>query len=90
MNISELPLLGSASESMLANAGITTAEQLREIGAIETFHLVKKSGCKPSLNLLYALHGALNNLSWREASAPKIRSQLLMELESFDEIFSDR
>lgn len=90
MDISGLPLLGPASESMLAKAGITSAEQLRKIGAVEAFHLVKESGCNPSLNLLYALHGALNNLSWREASAPQLRSRLIMELEAFEEMFSSR
>ena len=87
MTVSKLPLLGPASESMLTKAGIDSEEQLRELGAIEAYCLVKQAGCKPSKNLLYALHGALNNLSWREASSGQTRSQLLLELEAFEDIF---
>ena len=87
MTVSELPLLGPVSESMLAKAGIHSKEELQKLGAIEAYCLVKKAGCKPSKNFLYALHGALNNLSWREASSGQTRGQLLLELEAFEEIF---
>jgi len=88
MGITEMPLLGPASETMLAAAGITSEEQLRKLGAVEAFQLVRCSGLRPSRNLLYALHGALNNLSWHEACLPQVRSQLLLELEAYEETFS--
>lgn len=88
MGIADLPLLGPASETMLAMAGIHTEKELRRLGAIEAFYLVRKSGAHPSNNLLYALYGALNNLSWREASLPEVRSRLLLELEAYEEAFS--
>ncbi len=87
-NISELPLLGPASERMLKKAGIESADHLKRLGAIEAFFLVKQQS-NPSKNLLYALHGALHGLSWREASAPELRAQLQMELEAFEETFSE-
>jgi len=90
MSLADLPLLGPASETMLARADIRTEEQLRRLGAVEAFQLVRKSGACPSKNLLYALHGALNNLSWREASLPEVRSRLQLELEAYEDNFSDQ
>jgi len=74
---------------MLAKAGIYSEEALRNMGAIEAFTLVKQTGCKPSKNLLYAIYGALHDLSWREVCNNKIRSQLLLELETFEETFGE-
>ena len=42
MRISELPNLGSASERMLEMAGISTAEELDEIGSVEAYRRVSR------------------------------------------------
>jgi len=65
---------------MLTRAGITTIEQLRALGAVAAFARVKRSGARPSLNLLWALEGALTGLPWQEV-ARRHRTSLLLALE---------
>jgi|GEM_PF-1321025 len=80
MNIADLPNLGPKSQMMLQQAGIQTIEQLRELGAVRTYLQVKLSGGNASLNLLWALEGALTGQYWRVV-AKQERLRLLLELE---------
>jgi hypothetical protein len=80
MNISDLPNLGTKSQQMLQQAGIKTVEQLRELGAVRAYIQVKQSGANASLNLLWAMEGALTGRHWREV-AHNDRLRLLLELE---------
>ena len=61
-------------------AGIRTEKQLRELGAVRAYVMVKRSDGKASLNLLWALEGALTNRSWREV-ARNDRLGLLLQVE---------
>ena len=72
--------LGPKSIAMLETAGITTEESLRALGSIHAFFRVKAAGCKPSLNLLWALEGALSDMDWREV-AQEHRTSLLGALD---------
>jgi DNA transformation protein len=56
--IGKLRNLGKHSQEMLAVAGIETEGQLRKKGAAAAFIAVKRAGCTPSLNLLWAIEGA--------------------------------
>jgi DNA transformation protein len=78
--ISKLRNLGSHSQEMLAAAGITTQAQLRAKGAAAAFVAVKRAGCKPSLNLLWAIEGALTGRDWK-AVAKSDRLSLLTQVE---------
>lgn len=80
MNIADLPNLGPKSQQMLAQAGIHTLEQLRELGAVRAYVQVKCSGARSSLNLLWAMEGALSGRHWQEV-AKHDRLCLLLELE---------
>ena len=73
-------------------AGIRTEEQLRALGAVRAYVMVKRSGGDASLNLLWALEGALTNRSWREVAKTERLSLLLQveELMSGGIIRSDR
>ena len=78
MSNSELPIhqlrnLGPACERDLVAAGITSAQQLKELGAEEAFLQMliarKQSGrstkcCNAAY--LYALYGAIHDIDWRE------------------------
>ena len=75
--------LGPASIEMLNRAGIATREQLRELGAVRAFLAVKQSGSRPSLNLLWALAGALSGTPWNQL-APALKQRLRNELASLD------
>jgi DNA transformation protein len=72
--------LGPASSSMLLAAGIRSEQQLRELGVVAAYLTVKASGTKPSLNLLWAIAGALTDRDWKEVSRVE-RTALLMQMD---------
>ena len=63
--IRALKSLGPQSEAMLARAGITQLAQLRELGAARAYVRTKRVNPRVSLNLLWALEGALTGLPWQ-------------------------
>jgi DNA transformation protein len=78
--ISKLRNLGQHSQEMLAVAGIMTESQLRKMGSAAAFVAVKRVGCTPSLNLLWAIEGALTDRDWKEV-AKNDRLSLLTQVE---------
>ena len=58
--------IGPKSAAWLRQVGLHTPEDLAEAGPLEAFMRVKRAGFKPSLNLLYALEGALQDCHWQE------------------------
>lgn len=78
--IADLPNLGPKSQALLAAVGITTVGQLRRMGAVAAFVAVKRSGAAASLNLLWALEGALSGLHWQRV-AQDHRTSLLLALD---------
>ncbi len=69
--------IGPKSAAWLRQVGLRTEEDLRAIGALEAFMRVKRAGFKPSLNLLYALEGALTDCHWQDVPSER-RSELLV------------
>jgi len=82
VGIADLPNFGPKSQAMLAQAGIKTIEQLRRLGAVRAFLQVKSVG-KVSLNLLWAMEGALTDTHWQEVAKHE-RLRLLLELEDVE------
>ncbi len=78
--IAELPNLGPKSQQMLLASGIASVEQLRELGSVAAYARVKARHKSASLNLLWALEGALSGLPWQEV-ARQHRTSLLLSLE---------
>lgn len=76
----QLRNLGPASEKMLQKAGIVTVAQLQRIGSVTAYHAVVQAGAKPSLNLLWALEGALTQRDWKDIAREE-RMSLLLALE---------
>lgn len=72
-SICDLRNLGPKSVQMLRQAGIATPEALRALGAVEAFIKVQRSGAKPTLNLLWALEGAIREISWQEVAQEQRR-----------------
>ena len=72
--------LGPKSRDMLRAAGISSLTQLREIGSVATYIMVKRAGCKPSLNFLWGLESAISGEHWRDV-AKNHRTSLLLSLE---------
>lgn len=75
--------IGKVSVSMLEAAGITTETQLREKGAAAAFIAIRSAGFAPSLNLLWALEGALTQRDWKDV-AKNDRFCLLTQVETLE------
>jgi Pathogenicity locus/TfoX C-terminal domain len=73
--------LGPVSKRMLAAAGISSIEVLRQLGAIEAYRRVRAHDPRASLNLLWALEGALTGRPWEDV-ARNDRLSLLLQLEN--------
>jgi DNA transformation protein len=83
-SFAQLANLGPKSEKMLAAAGITSLAQLRKLGSVAAYSKVKCAGSKTSLNLLWALEGALSGMHWQEV-ARLHRTSLLLALEEHEQ-----
>ena len=79
--IGDLLNLGEKSGRMLVAAGIKTVTQLQQLGAVQAYLQVRDSGQPVSLNLLYALEGALSNTHWNRLPA-EVREALLMAVDA--------
>lgn len=63
--LKDLPNLRLATERMLKKAGIDSVEQLYETGAAKAYDAIRQShSSSVSLELLWALEGAINGTHW--------------------------
>jgi DNA transformation protein and related proteins len=70
VSLETLRNIGPASAVMLREAGITSEDKLRELGAAAAFVQVKFLYPRhTTLHLLWALHGALEGIDWRALDA---------------------
>jgi DNA transformation protein and related proteins len=81
--IFDLSNLGPRSRAMLSKAGIESVAQLRQLGSVRAYAAVKSTGANASLNLLWALEGALTGLPW-QVVAREHRLSLLLALEALN------
>jgi DNA transformation protein len=79
--IASLANLGPKSAGFLHAAGIRTHDELERLGSVAAYAKVKQVEPRASLNLLWALEGALTGLHWREV-AREHRTSLLLALET--------
>jgi hypothetical protein len=81
VNAPKLRNIGPKSAAWLRQVGLRTRDDLQAIGAVEAFMRVKRAGFKPSLNLLYALEGALLDCHWQQVPDER-RSELVLAAEA--------
>ena len=81
---SDLPGLGPRSLAMLAAAGIHSRADLERLGSVRAYLKVKTAGQNASLNLLWAMEGALTSQDWRVVAREE-RTRLLLELDTLQE-----
>ncbi len=62
--LADLVNLGPTSAGWLRDVGIETYDDLERVGSVRAFLLVDASREGVSLNLLYALEGALRDVRW--------------------------
>jgi hypothetical protein len=73
--------LGPKSAALLREVGIRTYAELANVGAIEAFRRARAfAPHRVSLNLLYALEGALTNTHWNQLPEP-VREELRAAVE---------
>ena len=88
LRIRDLRNLGPRSEGLLAQIGVRSAEELRRRGAVRAYVELKKAGLMSSLNMLWALAGALEpwpeGTHWREIARGGARLSLLLAVEDLE------
>ena len=88
LRIRDLRNLGVRSEQMLAAVGIRSVDELRRRGAVRAFADLRRAGIASSLNMFWALAGALEpwpeGRHWREVARGDARLSLLLSLEDFE------
>lgn len=73
--------LGPKSLAMLAEIGIRSLEDLKQVGVIATFRAAQELDSKVTMNLLWSLEGALSDRDWREITS-KRKLELLRQLDA--------
>lgn len=76
METAKLRNVGPKSAAWLRQVGLRTHAELQSAGPVDAFMRVKRAGFKPSMNLLYALEGALLDCHWQEV--PQARREELV------------
>jgi hypothetical protein len=73
--------VGPKSAAWLRQVGVRTHEDLVRLGPVEAFMKVKRAGFRPSLNLLYALAGAIEDCHWADLPGER-KSALVLAAEN--------
>ena len=73
--------IGPKSAAWLRQVGLRTEQDLVGAGPVDAFMRVRRAGFKPSLNLLYALEGALQDCHWQEVPEQR-RVELVAAVEA--------
>jgi len=72
--------IGPKGMAWLRQTGVRTLEDLRTVGALAAYVRVRRAGFKPSLNLLYALEGAILDCHWQSIPDAR-RAELIAQAE---------
>lgn len=81
MNNAKLRNIGPKSAAWLRQVGLRTHDDIAAVGTVEAFMRVKRAGFKPTLNLLYAIEGALTDRHWQEVPETR-RAELVSAAEA--------
>lgn len=73
--------IGPTSSRWLATVGIHTLDDLQQVGVVNAYNLVKAHGYHATLNLLWALQGALMGVHWTKVPG-RVKQQLKARLET--------
>ncbi len=73
LKLIELNNLDPVSTGWLNTIGVRTRDDLAELGAIEAYRILKNHGYPATLNLVYAIDGALRGRGWRNLPTTRKR-----------------
>lgn len=77
MSAEKIKNIGPKSMAWLRQTGIRTQADLEAVGSLAAYVRIKRAGFKPSLNMLYAMEGAILGCHWQEIPAER-RSELIL------------
>jgi len=83
-NIADLKGLGPKSAAQLAQIDISTVEDIMQTDAYEIYARLKKHSPNTSLNMLYAIMGAQENIHW-QSIAKNRKMEILMRLDDMSQ-----
>ena len=91
--VSSIRNLGPAMEAACAKAGITSAQQLRDLGADETYRMLLRTGMRPHFIGYYVLVMGVQGRPWNDckgAEKKTLRTKFdAIKAESYDKSLSD-
>ncbi|HEU0013053.1 MAG TPA: TfoX/Sxy family protein [Longimicrobium sp.] len=73
--------LGPACARWLEAIGVRTEAELRRMGPVDAYRLLVLRGYRPTLNLVWAIEGALRGVHWMEIG-DEDKARLRAELEA--------
>jgi len=80
MKIEQLKGLGPKSKQMLKQVGVTNVQQFLAYEPFELYRLLKQEVPGVSLNMLYGIIGAQENIPWQEIKNTR-RTDILLRLD---------
>ena len=81
--LSDLKNIGKVTERWLNGIGVHSEGDLRSLGAVKAYRMIRAMEPAATLNLLYALQGALMGVHWNRLSSP-VRELMVREVERAD------
>ena len=81
MSAAKLRNIGPKSMAWLRQTGVRSLDDLKAVGALAAYVRVKRAGFRPSLNLLYALEGAILDCHWQDIPEER-RSELVVQADA--------
>ncbi|MGH8109803.1 MAG: TfoX/Sxy family protein [Arenimonas sp.] len=81
MSAEKIKNIGPKSMAWLRQTGIRTQADLESVGSLAAYVRIKRAGFKPSLNMLYAMEGAILGCHWQDIPAER-RSELIVAAEA--------
>jgi DNA transformation protein and related proteins len=77
MTAEKIKNIGPKSMAWLRQTGIRTQADLEAVGSLAAYVRIKRAGFKPSLNMLYAMEGAILGCHWQDIPAER-RAELIV------------
>jgi len=81
LSTAKLRNIGPKSMAWLRQTGVRSLDDLKSVGALAAYVRVKRAGFRPSLNLLYALEGAILDCHWQDIPEER-RSELVLQADA--------
>lgn len=81
--LSELKNIGKVTERWLNGIGIYDETDLRRMGAVQAYRRIRAAEAGATVNLLYALQGALSGTHWNDLPLP-VKETLRRQAERTD------